>query len=63
MGLGILILGEDGLNADGAGGFIDAEVGGVGEAVEQGEADIVIADSAGKKGFFLMRVNCSCRSR
>ena len=52
MGIRILTLGEDGLNADGPSRFVDGEVGGVGKTVEQGEANVVISDSAGE-GIFL----------
>lgn len=43
---------EYSLDADGAGGFVDGEVGGIGEAVEHREADVVIADGAGKGVLF-----------
>lgn len=45
-------MGEDSLDADGAGGFIDREVGGIGKAVEHSKADVVEADGPGKGVLF-----------
>ena len=52
VSVGILVMGEDSLDADGAGGFIDREVGGIGKAVEHSKADVVEADGPGKGVLF-----------
>ena len=43
---------ENSVNLDGLGRFVNREVGSVGEAVQQSEADVVIAYSAGERVLF-----------
>lgn len=52
VGLRILVVREDGLDGDSVGLFIDGEVSGIGKSLQQGEANIIIADGTGERIFF-----------